>query len=183
MLTDSDRHEIENIVANSLKPYITQIIEAVDKLKKSDDTCIEDPINLDEIQLKRCELVNKIFEEDSKDNLTKNLSRIEEWQNELKNTPLVIADPQAQECLDYFDFDEVVRVCDTMGYTYKNERITKKILIYDAIVLLNFLKSCNEDICRRQVGRLHGNKYRRDDGKFSYQLLFEISEWETDDAE
>ena len=183
MLTDSDRREIENIVANSLKPYITQIIEAVDKLKKSDD-CIENlPIDLDEIQLKRCELVNKIFEEDSKDNLTKSFTQIEEWQNELKNMSLVIADPQAQECLDYFDFDEVVKVCDTMGYTYRHERITKKTLINDAIDLLNYLKGCHEDVCRRQVGRLHGNKYRRDDNKFSYQLLFEISEWETDDAE
>lgn len=74
----------------------------------------------------------------------------------LDKAPRVFAGRAEQEALDYFDYDKAVRVAREQGWTYRDEPITVRMLIKDAIEVCQVLgrPGCSS----YQLGRLKGYK-------------------------
>lgn len=74
----------------------------------------------------------------------------------LDKSPRVFAGKAEQEALDYFDYAKAVRVSEQQGWIYRDQPITIRMLIEDAIQICQVLSQ--PGVLTYQLGRLKGYK-------------------------
>ena len=96
----------------------------------------------------------------------------EKLQKHLDNLPVIFGVSDVQDIIDLFDFDVCVEVSQKLGWTYQDKLITKKILVENAIELLNKAINCTQDCGRLQLGRLVVNFFTSPEGDKWYTMTF-----------
>lgn len=138
---------------NELKAVLLNREDAVQRLEKLKESSgghfsiltryLEDPI---ETQYKRWNLAQKSLEKGHENDYGKMLDE----------SPRVFAGRAEQEALDYFDYEKAVKVAYQQNWTYRNQTITVKMLIEDAIQICQALSQ--PGVVTYQLGKLKGYK-------------------------
>lgn len=124
------------------------------------------------IQIERNNISTKMHADETRPEEFENLSRC------LNNLPVIFTNSEVQDIIDLFDFDECVNVSQKLGWTYRDELITKKILVENAIELLKNAIDCNRDCGRFQLGRLVVNFFTSPDEGRWYTMTFFVEHGE-----
>lgn len=162
-----------------LELQVENIQKAVEKLAASTATDKPEIVDKVELQLKRCELVKKIWAADNKGE--NEISRV--YSAQLDNFPKVFDNKDIQAILDDFNWEAACEAAEKLGYTYgmKEEPYMPRQLIEDAIEMFECLENDNKKCGSiHQCGRLIVNKFW--DGnhdEFWYTMAFFIELGET----